>query len=78
MIGFEADTAFRVGAVRTWNAFQMAQARLSGRPLRIGLHPNDFHLPMVGSLRRILAQPFIWQTYEEALQFVTGRIPAPT
>jgi predicted deacetylase len=78
MIGFEADTAFRVGAVRTWNSWQMAWARVGGRPLRIGLHPHDFHLPMVKQLREILAQPFIWQTVDEALEFLDGRIPAPT
>jgi hypothetical protein len=78
MVGFEADTPFRVGAVRIWNAWQSTRARLSGRPLRIGLHPNDFHLPMVKPLRHMLAQPFIWQTYAEALQFIDGRIPAAT
>jgi predicted deacetylase len=78
MIGFEADTAFRKAAVHSWNAGQTILARLGGRPLRIGLHPSDFQLSMAETLRQVLAQPFIWQSYDEALQFVTGRIPAAT
>lgn len=66
MVGFEADNRFRLTAVRTWNRIQRVLARVSSRPLRIGLHPHDFQLPLADSLRGFLRQPFVWQPSREA------------
>lgn len=52
MAGFEADTVFRAVAVGASNAVNRQIARASGRPLRLGLHPNDFELRLADALRR--------------------------
>ncbi|MDT8448925.1 MAG: polysaccharide deacetylase family protein [Wenzhouxiangellaceae bacterium] len=55
MAGFEADTAPRAAFVRPFNALNRALARVSGRPLRLGIHPDDFDLRLAGDLERALA-----------------------
>lgn len=52
MAGFEADTAFRAVAVGASNALNRRIAWVSGRPLRLGLHPDDFELKLAGGVRR--------------------------
>ena len=77
LVGFEADTACRAGVLKLWNKWQFARGRWSGKPVRIGLHPNDFHLRLAREVRQALTHPFIWQSYGEALDYVCGSIPSP-
>ena len=44
LAGFEADTRFRAISVRVLNAGNLALARLSKRPIRIAVHPDDDRL----------------------------------
>lgn len=57
MLGYEADTAFRALGVRTWNSLNFAWARRSGRPIRLGIHPEDFSLKLAQDLERLLVHP---------------------
>lgn len=41
MLGYEADTGFRVKSLRSWNAFNRLRARQAGN-LRLAIHPSDF------------------------------------
>lgn len=41
LLGYEADTAFRAGFLRSFNAWNLFRARQSGRCARISLHPYD-------------------------------------
>ncbi|MEP7214603.1 MAG: polysaccharide deacetylase family protein [Anaerolineaceae bacterium] len=52
LIGFEADTRFRAASLHVLNAINITLARLSGRPLRIGIHPDDGHLLLADDLDR--------------------------
>ena len=54
LVGFEADTPARAAALGAWNRSQMLLARGSGRPLRVGIHPQDFRLRLAGSLEELL------------------------
>lgn len=65
MVGYEADTAFRALAVRTWNAANVAIAEKTGRPLRIGLHPYDFELLLKQEAQDIFDEPYAWMSYGE-------------
>jgi predicted deacetylase len=55
LVGFEADTWVRQTIVRGSNAVNTWGASLTGRPLRIGLHPQDHRLRLAGGLRKCLA-----------------------
>jgi uncharacterized protein len=55
MAGFEADTAFRAVSVRAFNRINRAWARTGNRPLRLGIHPDDFELMLAEDLRAMLA-----------------------
>jgi predicted deacetylase len=50
MAGFETDTAFRAAVVRPFNALNRRWARASGKPLRFGIHPDDFELRLADDL----------------------------
>ncbi|MDT8409197.1 MAG: polysaccharide deacetylase family protein [Wenzhouxiangellaceae bacterium] len=54
MAGFEADTAFRAAGVATFNKLNRAWSRRSGRPLRLGIHPDDFELRLADDLAAML------------------------
>lgn len=54
LVGFEADTAARAAALGAWNRGQILLARSSGRPLRVGIHPQDFQLRLAGALEGML------------------------
>ena len=41
LLGFEADTPWRVVVLRLFNQWNWWRAAVSGQPLRIGLHPLD-------------------------------------
>jgi len=59
LVGFEADTAARVPALRLWNACHLAWARRSGRALRVAIHPHDLELALAPDLERLLTRP-LW------------------
>lgn len=44
LTGYEADTTLRAAALRKWNRWQARSAEKTDRPLRISIHPDDFHL----------------------------------
>ena len=67
LIGFEADTALRASLLHVTNALNGAMAQLSGRPLRIGLHPHDLHLRMVGAVERLFQQPIEARSCDDCL-----------
>jgi predicted deacetylase len=54
LVGFEANTRWRVGSLRLWNHLNIVCARRCNRPLRIAIHPNDLTLPLHPDLTRIL------------------------
>ena len=54
MAGFEADTGFRAVTVHGFNRINLAWARASGRPLRLGIHPDDFELRLADDLEAML------------------------
>ena len=50
LVGYEADSAFRVQFLRRWNAYQEARAKKHQQALRISIHPHDLKLPLAGQL----------------------------
>ena len=68
VIGFEADCSVRAHALGGYNILQLNWCRLTSRPVRIALHPNDFHLPLAGQLRQVLQAPLRCMGYSD----VTG------
>lgn len=64
MIGFEADTAFRAWACRTWNRLNTGWARRVGT-LRVGIHPNDFDLRLGADVQRAVTMPGEAISYDE-------------
>lgn len=54
MAGYEADTTFRAVAVRGFNRLNVLWAEASGRPLRLGIHPDDFELKLADDLAAML------------------------
>jgi predicted deacetylase len=63
LVGYEADTRWRVPALRTANAANRCLARCLKRPLRISIHPHDFELHLAEDLRKILRQERDWRDY---------------
>lgn len=63
LAGFEADTVARATFLRGWNRIQVRLARLSDRPLRIGIHPHDPELRLASDLYRLLDQPMRSESY---------------
>jgi hypothetical protein len=55
MVGFEADTRFRAVTVGLFNACNRAVAGATERPLRLGIHPDDFDLALADDLARMIA-----------------------
>lgn len=54
LVGFEADTAGRAAVLRLSNWLNLCLARLSGRPVRLGLHPHDRDHRLADDLDRLL------------------------
>lgn len=54
LVGYEADTRLRIWSLRLFNTFNQAIATLSGRPLRIAIHPYDFTLGLASDLHVLL------------------------
>jgi hypothetical protein len=67
LVGFEADTRLRALAVGGSNAVNRAAARALQRPLRLGIHPDDFELERAGELERMIAAGGEAIGYESAL-----------
>ena len=57
LVGFEADTRFRALALRATNGLNRLLAGVTGRPLRVAVHPHDFELLLAGDLARIVDGP---------------------
>ncbi|MEO1617015.1 MAG: polysaccharide deacetylase family protein [Planctomycetota bacterium] len=56
LVGFEADTMFRQRGLEAWNRSNMLAARMSKRPLRISIHPQDHRLRLARSLETLLSK----------------------
>lgn len=54
MAGFETDTAFRATVVRPFNALNRSWARSTDKPLRLGIHPDDFELRLADDLEAMI------------------------
>ncbi len=67
LVGFEADTWWRERALAAFNAVEVALARRTGRPLRLGLHPFDLELRRAEEARRRVAEVDRWMTTDEAV-----------
>jgi len=67
LVGFEADTWARAQWLRGWNRGQLALGRATGRPVRIGIHPQDFELRLGQELRALLQRPFRFVDYTATL-----------
>ncbi|HSM28525.1 MAG TPA: polysaccharide deacetylase family protein [Thioalkalivibrio sp.] len=76
LVGFEADTWVRAQWLRGWNRWQLALGRRTGRPVRIGIHPEDFELRLGEALRALLQRPFRFVDYSATLAPTT--MPNPT
>lgn len=59
LIGFEADTVVRRIGLRLSNAVNDTLAAMTGRPLRIALHPGDLSLLLASDVRAVLRRG--WQ-----------------
>jgi len=53
--GYEADTAIRANVLSVLNALNLRLCGLSGRPLRLSIHPHDFGLKLSCALHAHLA-----------------------
>lgn len=71
LIGFEADTRFRAGALTVFNAASIRWARLRHRPLRIGFHPHDLSLRLRDAALASLDRGWRFLTSEEAVAELT-------
>ena len=63
LVGYEADTWWRVAPLRLWNALNIAWAR-RGPALRIAIHPNDFELKLAEDLSARLRKDLVWASYQ--------------
>jgi uncharacterized protein len=59
LAGFEADTRFRAISVRLLNALNLSLARLSKRPIRVAVHPNDAQLLLQMDLAAWTVKPWL-------------------
>lgn len=57
LTGYEADTPARAVSLRLFNQAQLRLAQSTARPLRISIHPNDFHLHLTRQLQQHLRLP---------------------
>lgn len=55
LAGFEADTWFRAVSLRALNAINVLLGRVTRRPVRFAVHPDDFELRLGGALRRAIS-----------------------
>lgn len=67
LIGFEADTLSRQTVLRGWNLLQLWQAKMTGRTLRVSIHPRDAQLRLAEVLKRTMALPWDTRRYDQLL-----------
>lgn len=75
LMGYEADNALRAPVLRLWNRWNRRQARRSGRPIRVGIHPNDIELELASDLEQDLARvvtPIDYDSLIDAHVLATG------
>jgi hypothetical protein len=57
LTGFEADTVTRAFFLSMFNRVNTALSNMTGRPVRIAIHPNDLSYHLSGKLHRLLRRP---------------------
>ena len=67
LVGFEADTRLRAAALAASNAANLLVAGVTGRPVRLALHPRDLELELGDRLRRLLGRPWRWVAESDVL-----------
>lgn len=68
VIGFEANSSFRAFVLGGCNSLQLTWCHLISRPVRIALHPNDFHLRLAIPLQEILQSSLRCMTYSDVVE----------
>lgn len=58
LAGFEADNQFRAVSLRALNWLNLQAAKLTGRPIRVSVHPFDAELLLAGDLKAWLRIPW--------------------
>jgi predicted deacetylase len=64
LVGYEADSAWRVPPLRLWNALNRRRASPAA-PLRVGIHPLDLTLRLADDLHRLLDRPLACRGYAD-------------
>jgi len=67
LTGYEADTAWRAMSLRLWNNFNAWRARMSGKALRIGIHPFDDSLRLSAQMHEQVRSCEQFIDYDELL-----------
>ena len=73
MAGFETDTVARASVVAPFNAANASWAGVAGRPLRLGIHPQDFELKLAGSLQRWIDRGGVTLSYRALGELAPSR-----
>jgi predicted deacetylase len=68
MIGFDAASRWRALAIRVWNTRSSAQAHRRSLPLRLSLHPEDFHRCLAAHVRETLEATYLYSSYRECIE----------
>jgi predicted deacetylase len=63
VVGYLADTPSRVWVLRFLNALNRSYAMMLGCPLRIAIHPFDFHLGLASDLKALLKRQTLFLNY---------------
>lgn len=58
LVGFEADTGFRIRVLKALNTVNYGFSRLLDRPLRVAIHPQDLYWGLAADLKKLLVQNF--------------------
>ncbi|MGD2269256.1 MAG: polysaccharide deacetylase family protein [Desulfobacterales bacterium] len=76
LAGYEVDTQFRTGVLRTLNLINYGLAAMLGLPLRIAIHPFDFRRGMGSDLKARLNKLEYFINYADIdFKKTFGRIP---
>ena len=68
LVGFEADTSAREFCVSRLNRWNQTASQLTGRPVRVGLHPFDLDLRLQAEARRTLRSCQAAMRYDQLLR----------
>lgn len=71
LVGFEAAGPFSVAGLTAFNGMNRAVQGISGRPLRIAIHPNDLSLDMGRPLMACLGGDYRFTGYPQILAGLT-------